>query len=125
MAIDYSGIAEGAHAAILDAGGPVTLIQPGSTEYIPGQGMVTQPDIEHPCTGVIFDFGLSNAGMNFTAGTLIEAGDRWLIVSPDSVPAAFAPGWRAAAFGESYTVAAVKVTAPAGIPVLYEALVRK
>lgn len=125
MAIDYPQIAESAHAALLDAGGPVTLIQPGASEYIPGQGMVTQPDIEHPCTGVVFDFGLHQSGAAFTAGSLIEAGDKQLYLSPEGVPAAIGPGFRVQAFGESFTVVSVKATAPAVVPVLYECQLRR
>lgn len=129
--MDYPSIAENADAGVVDAGGPVILVQPGASPYVPGQGTAQQPDTEHPCTGAIFDFSLEKVGMAFSPGTLIQAGDRWLILSPKGVPASFAPGWRATTFPdmpeavETYTVAAVKRTGPAGIPVLYEALVRK
>ncbi|MFA5662397.1 hypothetical protein [Castellaniella sp.] len=125
MAINYPSIAEGAHAAILDAGGPVTLTKPGESGYTPGQGPTNGASTDYNCVGVVLDFGLSDAGLAFDGATLILAGDRWLILSPDGVPTTFAPGWHVSAFGESYAVAAVKVTAPAGTPVLYEALVRK
>jgi hypothetical protein len=107
------------------------LIQPGASEYVPGQGMVQQPDIEHPCTGAVFDFGLHQSGSAFTAGSLIEAGDKQLFLSPDGVPVAIGPGWRVITFpdipemSETYSVVSVKTTAPAGIPVLYEGQLRK
>lgn len=124
--IDYPQIAESAHAAILDAGGPVTLIQPGGEpEYIPGVGMVEKPDVETECTGVVFDFGLHQSGSAFTAGSLIEAGDKQLYLSPEGVPANIGPGNRIVAYGQSYVVVSVKATAPAGVPVLYECQLRR
>lgn len=123
--IDYPEIAAGAHAAILDAGGPVTLIQPGASEYVPGNGMVQQPDVEYPCAGAVFDFGLHQSGSAFTAGSLIEAGDKQLYLSPEGVPANIGPGNRVQAFGENFVIVSVKVTAPAGVPVLYECQLRR
>lgn len=124
--IDYAAVAAGANAALLDAGGPVTIIQAGTDDpvYVPGVGMTQPADVETSCTGAVFEFSLTQAGSSFAPGTLIQAGDQHLILSPEGVPAGFGAGDRVTAFGAAYSVVAVKKTAPAGVPVLYEALLR-
>lgn len=121
--MDYSSIADGAHAAILDAGGPVTLIQPGQSEYIPGQGTVQQPDIKTVGVGVFFGYKQTDID-----GTLIQTGDQQVYLSVQAEIGAMpkpATGDHIKVGTESWTVVQVETIAPAGIAVLYIAQVRK
>jgi len=125
MAYNYPRIAGRADKMLAKFGGPVTIVRPGETTYVPGEGTAQGKDKEFDCTGCVFEFDLNRAGTMFAAGTMIEAGDKHLILSPAGVPATFGPPDRVQAFGVDLAVIAVKTTAPAGIPVLYEALLRK
>ena len=124
MAIDYPQIAESAHAALLDAGGPVTLIQPGGEpEYIPGVGMVEKPDVETTGTGVVL--GYKQADID---GTLIQTGDQQVYLSVEAENGSMpqpATGDKIRVGVEVWAVVKTERIAPAGTAVLYIAQVRK
>lgn len=100
----------------------LTHVTPGA--YDPNTGTVTTTTTTQTGTGVVFDFGLHQSGMSFTAGSLIQAGDKQLLLSAVGITTPTA-GDLVTIGGTIWTIASVKSTAPAGEVVLYECQLRR
>lgn len=124
MSIDYASIAQDVDAILAEAGQPITIRTVIAGPYDPSTGKPTKTSSDLPGTGAVFDFALHLSGAAFQPGTLIVAGDKQLLLSPVGVTEP-QPGSFVVIGTVTWHVVATKTLAPAGIPVLYEVLLRK
>lgn len=126
MAINWAEEAEEVRLALDEDGQPVKIRVPAATGYDPDldDDPVPGTATDHDASGIVLDFDTMQAGQAFAGGTLILAGDRRAYISvPDVAPA---PGHLLVeSAGAVWNVRGVKALAPAGVPVLYELLLRK
>lgn len=133
--MDYVQTAQDALAALIEAGGAnpgaqITIKAAGG--YNPATSKTTAPTtVTYAAVALVFEYGFRNAGEAFADGTMIKAGDREIYIAAllaDGSPLPAAPVNGAACVapdGQTYTLENVKPLAPAGVPVLYQATIRR
>jgi len=124
MSLDYASIALDVDAILAETGQPVTIRTVTTGAYDPSTGKPSTTSSDLPGTGAVFDFSLHLSGTAFLPGTLILAGDKQLLLSPVGMTEP-QPGSFVIIGTKTWHVVATKTLAPAGIPVLYEVLLRK
>ena len=116
--IDYAKAAARADASLRRKGGIVVLRQVVTGKYDPGLGTAPITSADYEGTGVKINYEAENID-----GTLIQAGDQQLLLSPLQRNGALMPAPTAADLvlfgGASYTVKAVETTAPVDMAVLH------
>lgn len=120
----YSDLAVVADQLLAEFGRSVTIRAQAAGTYDPESGSATLTTSDQAGNGAVFDFGLHQSGMAFTAGSMILSGDKQLLLSPVGITAP-APGDLAIIGSETWNIVSVKTTAPAGTAVLYECQLRK
>jgi hypothetical protein len=120
----YTDLAADADELLTEFGQSITLTHIAPGAYDPTTGSVTNTTTTQTGIGVVFDFGLHQSGTAFTAGSMIVAGDKQLLLSAVGI-AAPVPGDLATIGADVWTIASIKSTAPAGVAVLYECQLRK
>lgn len=123
MSFDYLETASDVDELLSEFGQQVTIRTVTTGSYDPSTGSASSSTSDLTGNGVVFDFGLHLSGSSFTAGTMITTGDKQLLLSPMGMPEPKA-GSFAIIGGVTWSIAAVKVTGPAGVPVLFELLLR-
>lgn len=128
MAFDYSEIADVADEALEEFGQAVTLthIEPG--EYVPGEG-ITNTTTTQAGIGAIFDYGTAQAGIYSASGSLIQVGDKQLLLSPlttsgGDLTAPVNSDTVTDIAGKVWTITQVKTVSPAGTVVLFDVNLR-
>lgn len=115
---DYTKAAVRADQSLRRKGGIVVLRQVVTGEYDPGLGAAPTVTTDYDGTGVKIAYEAENID-----GTLIQAGDQQLLLSPLQRNGAPIPAPTAADLvlfgGASYTVKAVETTAPVDVAVLH------
>lgn len=124
MNFDYSEVATGANELLAEFGQQVTIRTVTTGVYDPATGSVSSSSVDVIGKAAEFDFGSHLSGSSFTKGTVITAGDKQLLLSPVGITEP-QQGSFVIIGSVTWSIAAVKVTGPAGIPVLYELLLRK
>lgn len=124
IAFDYARPAATAERLLTRFGQVVTVkrVTPGG--YDPATGEATPVETSQVGTGALFDFGLHQSGTAFAPDSMILVGDKKLLLSPVGVSQP-APGDRVAVGADLFSVVNVKITAPAGVVVMYECQLRK
>ena len=61
----------------------VTVIRVVKGIYNPATSQATNTEIQIPCRAMIFDLTLQSNGTAYKSGTLIEAGDKQLLIQPN------------------------------------------
>lgn len=116
--VDYAKTAARADVSLRRKGGIVVLRQVMTGEYDPGLGAAPIITTDYEGTGVKINYEAENID-----GTLIQAGDQKLLLSPLQRNGAPMPKPTAADLvlfgGASYTVKAVETTAPVDVAVLH------
>lgn len=116
--IDYAKTAARADASLRRKGGIVVLRQAATGEYDPDMGTAPCTINDYEGTGVKINYETENID-----GTLIQAGDQQLLLSPlqrNGMPMPAPTMADLVLFGgASYTVKAVETTAPVDVAVLY------
>lgn len=120
----YGDLAVTADELLGEFGQPVTIRRQTAGGYDPDTGGASITTSDESGKGAVFDFGLHQSGSAFTAGSMIQSGDKQLLLSPVGMTAP-APGDLAVIGGETWSIVSVKSTAPAGIAVLFECQLRK
>ena len=72
------------------------------------------------CFVVLFDFELTESGASRADGTLIQVGDKQILVPASGLAITPAPGDLVLVGGVTWTIQNVKEVNPAGTPILYE-----
>ena len=115
---DYIKTAARADQSLRRKGGIVALRQVVTGEYDPGLGAAPITTADYEGTGVKINYEAENID-----GTLIQAGDQQLLLSPLQRNGQAMPAPTAADLvlfgGASYTVKAVETTAPVDVAVLH------
>ena len=115
---DYAQTAARADQSLRRKGGIVVLRQVVTGDYDPGLGTAPTTTTDYEGTGVKINYEAENID-----GTLIQAGDQQLLLSPLQRNGAPMPASTVADLvlfgGSSYTVKAVETTAPVDVAVLY------
>lgn len=115
---DYSKTASRADQSLRRKGGIVVLRRVVTGEYDPGLGTAPTITTDYEGTGVKINYEAENID-----GTLIQAGDQKLLLSPLQRNGAPMPAPTAADLvlfgGVSYTVKAIETTAPVDVSVLH------
>lgn len=135
MAFDWGATAQDTLEALVDAGGAepgVTLTRTPKGAYDPalGEAAPSGAPIVTRGVGLTFDYGLQNSGAGTSGGSLIQAGDRQLLLSSltaagVAIPLPVKGDSCLAPDGVTYNVENVKTLAPAGVAVLYELQLRR
>jgi hypothetical protein len=116
--IDYAKTAARADASLRRKGGIVVLRQIVNGEYDPDLGAAPTTTADYEGTGVKIAYEAENID-----GTLIQAGDQKLLLSPLQRNGQAMPAPTAADLvlfgGASYTVKTVETTAPVDVAVLH------
>lgn len=77
-------------------------------------------DTSHPCYVVLFDYSLQGSGISSEPGSLIQAGDKQILLPAYGLAIAPAPGDTLIVGGATWNVTNVKELNPAGTPILYD-----
>lgn len=128
MAFDYSEIADVANEILEEFGQAVTLthVEPGT--YVPGEG-ITNTTTMQAGTGAIFDYGIAQAGIYSVPGSLVQVGDKQLLLSPltttgGDLTAPVNGDTVTDVTGKVWTITQVKTVSPAGTVVLFDVNLR-
>lgn len=119
MTFNYAEIAAISLETLTEFGRDVTRRSYTAGTYDPATGLVTPTTADTTRKGAIFDFG---AGQTLVRGTLIQAGDKRLLVDVD---AAINPQDHFTVGGKEYVIISVGEINPAGTCVLYDIHLRK
>lgn len=114
MSFDYASLSDLAVELIGEFGGPVSQITYTVGIYDPATGANSVSTATTDRYGAAFDFG---AGKTTERGTLIQVGDKQLLLDPILAVAQqdhFVVG------GEEYTIVSIGEVNPAGTRVLYD-----
>lgn len=110
----YAGNALTAAKLITKYGRSITLRKYTIGTYDPATGANTTTTTDSTVTGVVFDF---NAGQTMERGTLIQAGDKRILL-----PAAAAPSLQdhIVIATTEYTIVSIGETNPGGVSILFD-----
>lgn len=114
MSFDYAELAATALELLTEFGGDVTRRSYTAGTYDPATGLTTPTTADTTRQGALFDFG---AGKTLERGTLIQGGDKRLLVDATATVAQqdhFIVG------GKEYVIISVGEISPAGTVVLYD-----
>lgn len=120
----YTDLAAVADELLAEFGQSLTIRRRTSGAYDPATGSATVTTADQSGVGAVFDFGLHQSGQYFQPGTMIQAGDKQLLLSPVGITAP-ANGDQAIIGGVTWAIQSVKTTAPAGEAVIHECLLRR
>lgn len=122
----YNNMALTALKLIASKGQAVTWQRRTAGAYNPATGSASVTVAEVTCTGVMLDYkDRTTAGVNTDGQTLVQRGDRKLLLAASGMPAAPLPGDSFVVGGESWSVVFAKPLNPAGVALLYECQVRQ
>lgn len=118
MTFDYAELATTAEELLTEFGQDVTRKSYTAGTYDPATGTTTPTTANTTRKGAMFDFG---AGQTLERGTLIQAGDKRLLVD---ATATISPQDHFIVGGEEYVIVSLGEVNPAGTVVLYDLHVR-
>lgn len=114
MAFDYAEVAANALETLTEFGRDVVRRAFSSGVYDPVTGLVTPATADTTRRGALFDFG---AGQTLERGTLIQAGDKRLLLD---ATATVSPQDHFIVGGAEYVIVSVGEINPAGTVCLYD-----
>ena len=122
----YTDLRSTADTLLRDKGQAMTLTQIAAGAYDPDTGTSTPTEAEHPVRGAVFDYSERTIAGSATAdGTLIQAGDRKVLLSAQGLTVVPAPGWKLTIGAVVWQIVNVKTSDPGGVAVLYTLQVRR
>ena len=128
MSSFYTNLQNTANTLLIGKGQTVTLTTIVAGDYNETTGSVTNTETTQTGTGVLLEYNERKEGIHNAKDSLIEAGDKKLLLSPLTTAGAelTAPqvNDKATVDGTVYTITQVKPLSPAGTPVLYECNLR-
>lgn len=120
MSAFYDRMSATALNLIARFGQTITLRDTVPGEYDPVTGGST-PDVEvdQPAQAILQDYALQQAGMSYAEGTVIQQGDKKIMVAAQGLtPPALTT--TVLAGGATWTIVNIKEINPAGTPLVYE-----
>lgn len=129
MSAFYDDLADTAATLLADLGQAVTLTRRTAGAYDPATGSAGLTDTTSNALGLVFEYNtFIRSGVRNEPSSLIQAGDKQLLLSPvDVTGAALArpqDGDLATFGGVTYTITAAAPCAPAGTVVYFECNIR-
>ena len=123
MSFDYASIAVLADELLAEFGQPLTITTHVTGEYDPATGLTSFSATSHEGYGAVLDYGLHQSGMGAGGDSLIQHGDKQLLLSPNVITPPLVDD--IVTIGQlGYTIKNIKTVAPSGVPVLYDCNVR-
>ena len=124
----YGRMQKTANRLLIGKGQAVTLNHVIPGEYVPGKGITNTLSLQYG-TGAILDYGTAQAGIYSIPGSLIQVGDKQLLLSPlttagGTLTAPVNGDTVTDAAGKVWTITQVKTVSPAGTAVLYDCNLR-
>jgi len=119
MSYDYSRPAATAKRLLTRFGAAATMRVKSGEKYDPETASMAATWADYPCTVAVLDYSLKDL-----AGTLVQAGDRRLLVAPDVAQAPQVGSVFVLPDGASVSAVRVSTLAPAGTVVLYDVQAR-
>lgn len=118
---NYSKNAASALRAITKAGQAALLRRSTPGTYNTETATTAAPTVTNsPCYAVLFDYDLRDSGLSVAEASLIQAGDKQILIPASGLTFSPTPGDLLIVGGVIWTVKKVKELNPAGIPILYE-----
>lgn len=125
MSFNYANTAATSLKLLTRFGRTVTLRRQVAGAYDPATGSATVTTTDYTGKGAIFDFDERRLGTVFAPGSTIQMGDKYLLLAPDGITVAPAPGDFLIFGSDTWNIVNKKSVEPAGIVVLYELHLRK
>ena len=124
----YGRMQKTANRLLIGKGQAVTLKHVIPGEYVPGEGITNTLSLQYG-TGAILDYGTAQAGIYNTPGSLVQMGDKQLLLSPLSTTGGTLTvpvngDTVTDAVGKVWTITQVKTISPAGTVVLFDVNLR-
>lgn len=118
---NYAKTAAGALKSIRKAGQAAAIrrVLLGDIDTDTGRREVIS-NVDHACVAVSFDYELRDSGLGRADGTLIQQGDKQILIPAAGLSIAPVPGDKVVISSTVWTVVNVKSVNPAGTPILYE-----
>lgn len=125
----YSRMQKTANKLLLGKGQTVTITHVVPGTYDPETGLVTNTTTTQTGTGAIMDYNTQNTGIFTAPGSLVQVGDKQLLLSPLNtagtvLTAPDVDDTVTDAAGKVWTIKQVKALSPAGTTVLYDCNLR-
>lgn len=126
MAAFYDRMASTALRLITRFGQAGTLddVTPGTYDPVTGETTADTP-ITQPCQLILLDYSLQESGAKYTAGTQVLTGDKKILIAASGLSWAPEMTTTVAADGAIWRAVNIKVSNPAGTPLVYEIHGRK
>jgi hypothetical protein len=135
MTYNYTGLAESSRRLIADKGQSVTINRIVGGTYDPNSSSNTPTSTAYTGVAVLLDYKLQEKGIGNEAGSLVQSGDKKLLLAPIgylvSAPSAqivlpeFEPNDTVTIGGVTWTVINAKAVNPAGTILIQELQIRK
>lgn len=123
---DYAKTARAAALKIAAAGQVATLRRVVLGEYDTDTGKpAVLSDTSYTCYVALFDYSLQGSGISNEPGSLIQAGDKQILLPAYGLAITPAPGDTLIVGGVTWNIKNVKELNPAGVPILYDLNGRK
>lgn len=119
----YSDMSDISDDLLGEFGQVVTITRNTVGAYDPATGSASVSTVTQIGNGAIFEYKMLANGVNQINGTLLQQGDKRLLLSTAGITAPKLDD-KVLANGITYTIKNIKETSPAGSPVLYECLLR-
>jgi len=123
MTFDYAKTAATALKLLTRFGQDVTLVMATDGAYDPDLGTSTRTEATETRKAALLDFDRINFGMTLDDGSRVMASDRRCIMDANGTAPTTLDFIEVA--GERYPIKALKTLSPAGVPILYDMLIRK
>lgn len=124
MTFDYAEIAALANELLADFGQTLAITTHVAGEYNPATGTSSSSVTSHEGFGMVMDYGLHGSGISNSPDSLIQQGDKQLLLAPGLVTPPML-GDVVTFDGADYKINNVKTISPAGVCVLYDCNVRR
>lgn len=126
MSAFYDRMAATALRLITRFGQSATLddVTPGTYDPVTGETTGDTP-ITQPCQLILLDYSLQESGAKYAEGSQVLAGDKKILVAAQGLTWAPALTTTVTADGDLWRIVNIKVSNPAGTPLVYELHGRK
>lgn len=105
--------------------GTIGDVTPGTYDAASGDELTPDTPISQPCQLILLDYSLQESGAKYNEGTQVLAGDKKILIAAQGLEWAPMLTSRVTADGAVWQVVNIKVSNPAGTPLVYEIHGRK
>lgn len=124
MTFNYAKSAATAQKLLANFGKDVTVRRQTAGAYDPATSSATITNVDVIAKGALFDYSRMQYGQNTAVGTLIQTGDKRLLLSPLNFTSDPVATDLIIADGFTWTIIDIKILRPAGVTVMYDIQIR-